>query len=432
MKNPNLIPKPFAQNGQKDAIPTNHKSDLPSQKATWDTGFPQITMMPVTAGGLPPSGRDFNGILNQISENVVYLSQGGKFKYSQEYADSTGGYPKGAILQSDDETREFQSLTDNNKINFNKESPEKVSAAWKQVSTTQLLDELNKKFNRSDVVQSVGGSKMQVMSQNAVTDALNTKQDKGDYATNSALNQVNDNANSRLEKAKNGADIQDKTAFINNLGFIEQRTGSSTTTVMSQNAVTDAVSQLQPKGRYADGNRFQVTTHNVSMTPSQGTYALALQNGGALLLWDGRNSVFRVSPEGEITDGAMAFSRLTDVPLVQTTGNSATSFMSQKAVTEASLANGVVKNMINERVANIRYVNHSSRARHCIITGDFTKEGSASVEVDDLTVQYLDVTASNVKTGAMHFYASFIVPAGKSYTLKATGSFILGRWTEIQ
>ncbi|MCC8367541.1 hypothetical protein J8V57_14895 [Xenorhabdus sp. PB61.4] len=93
MKNPNLIPKPFAQNGQKDAIPANHKSDLPSQKATWDTGFPQITMMPVTAGGLPPSGRDFNGILNQISDNIVYLSQGGKFKYSQEYADSTGGYP---------------------------------------------------------------------------------------------------------------------------------------------------------------------------------------------------------------------------------------------------------------------------------------------------------------------------------------------------
>ncbi|PHM67900.1 hypothetical protein [Xenorhabdus sp. KJ12.1] len=257
MKNPNLIPKPFAQNGQKDAIPANHKSDLPSQKATWDTGFPQITMMPVTAGGLPPSGRDFNGILNQISDNIVYLSQGGKFKYSQEYADSTGGYPKGAILQSDDETREFQSLVDNNKINFNKESSEKVNAAWKQVNTTQLLDELNKKLNRSDVVQSVGNSKAQVMSQNAVTDALNTKQDKGDYATNSALNQVNDNANSRvpagrkvngkdlssditlsagdvnaytrqetdnrtntrLEKAKNGADIPDKPGFMGNLGF---------------------------------------------------------------------------------------------------------------------------------------------------------------------------------------------------------------------
>ncbi|WP_052189490.1 MULTISPECIES: hypothetical protein [Xenorhabdus] len=233
MKNPNLIPKPFAQSEQKNDIPANHKSDQPSQKATWDTGFPQITMMPVTAGGLPPSGRDFNGILNQISDNIVHLSKGGKFKYSQEYADLIGGYPKGAILQSDDETREFQSLADNNKINFNKEPSEKINAAWKQVSTTQILDELNKKLNRSDVVQSVGSSKTQVMSQNAVTDALNTKQDKGDYATNPALNEVrkqantanqnavnaNDNANRRLDKAQNGADIPDKGAFVDNLGL---------------------------------------------------------------------------------------------------------------------------------------------------------------------------------------------------------------------
>ncbi|MDC9599045.1 hypothetical protein PSI14_19960, partial [Xenorhabdus sp. XENO-2] len=113
MKNPNLIPKPFAQNGQRDEIPAGYKSDLPGQKATWDTGFPQITMMPVAAGGLPPSGRDFNGILNQISDNIVHLSKGGKYKFSPEYAVSIGGYPKGAILQSDDETREFQSLIDN-------------------------------------------------------------------------------------------------------------------------------------------------------------------------------------------------------------------------------------------------------------------------------------------------------------------------------
>ncbi|CDL86948.1 hypothetical protein [Xenorhabdus cabanillasii] len=177
MKNPNLIPTPFAKNGQRDEIPADYKSDLPSQKATWNTGFPLVTMMPVAAGGLPPSGRDFNGILNQISDNIVHLSKGGKFKYSQEYADSIGGYPKGAILQSDDETKEFQSLADNNKINFNTESADKVNSVWKLVSTTQLWDELNKKLNRSDVVQSVGSGKLQVMSQNAVTDALNTKQD---------------------------------------------------------------------------------------------------------------------------------------------------------------------------------------------------------------------------------------------------------------
>ncbi|WP_256125202.1 phage tail protein [Photorhabdus luminescens] len=221
MKNPNLIPRPFAQNGQKDEIPADYKSDLPSQKATWNTGFPQVTMMPVTAGGLPPSGKDFNGIFNQISDNIVHLSKGGKYKFSLEYANSIGGYPKGAILQSDDETKEFQSLVDNNKINFNTESADKINSAWKLVSTSDLLDELNKKLNKFDVVQSVGSGTSQVMSQKSVTDALNTKQDKGDYATNSALKTVNDNANSRLAKSQNGADIPDKNAFVKNLGLSE-------------------------------------------------------------------------------------------------------------------------------------------------------------------------------------------------------------------
>ncbi|MDE9549649.1 phage tail protein, partial [Xenorhabdus bovienii] len=76
----------------------------------------------------------------------------------------------------------------------------------------------------------------------SIIDALNEKQPKGDYATNSALNAVNDNANtannnantanqnaanannnanSRLEKNQNGADIPNKPKFVENLGLAE-------------------------------------------------------------------------------------------------------------------------------------------------------------------------------------------------------------------
>ncbi|OTA17567.1 tail fiber protein [Xenorhabdus vietnamensis] len=50
---------------------------------------------------------------------------------------------------------------------------------------------------------------------------LNSELDrmKQDYATKSALNVVRDNANNRLSKAENGADIPDKSAFINHLGL---------------------------------------------------------------------------------------------------------------------------------------------------------------------------------------------------------------------
>lgn len=62
-------------------------------------------------------------------------------------------------------------------------------------------------------------------------------------------NRATDNANSRLAKNQNGADIPNKSKFIKNLGFIEQQTGSSTTTVMSQLVVTDALNEKLSKNQ---------------------------------------------------------------------------------------------------------------------------------------------------------------------------------------
>jgi hypothetical protein len=53
----------------------------------------------------------------------------------------------------------------------------------------------------------------------ALFSGLNEKQAKGDYATNTSVKQVNDNANNRLEKAKNGSDILNKKAFVDNLNL---------------------------------------------------------------------------------------------------------------------------------------------------------------------------------------------------------------------
>ncbi|CDM88153.1 hypothetical protein [Xenorhabdus bovienii] len=69
-----------------------------------------------------------------------------------------------------------------------------------------------------------------------------------------ALNAVTDNANTRLEKSKNGADIPNKPKFVDNLGLtgtvdlaknavpksaITQHSGNSADHVMSQNTVTN-------------------------------------------------------------------------------------------------------------------------------------------------------------------------------------------------
>lgn len=207
MNNPKLIVVPFAADGQKDEIPVTREPSMPTQKATWDLGFPPATMLPESAGGLPPRGRDFNGIFNQISEMLVHFAKGGRIKFSESYAEEIGGYQKGAILQSDDETKDYQSLIDDNKVNFNTASSAQINAAWKLISTASLATDVSNKLDKTAVLQTTGNSKTGVMSQDAVTLSL-PKQ-----ATTSTSGTV----------------------------ILASSTGQSTSQVMTQKAVTDAI-----------------------------------------------------------------------------------------------------------------------------------------------------------------------------------------------
>ncbi|MEX6120207.1 hypothetical protein AB6G31_21725 [Providencia hangzhouensis] len=98
---------------------------------------------------------------------------------------------------------------------------------------------------------------------------------------------------------------------------------------------TESDNNFQTKGNYANGDRFKATASNVAMSPIAGAISLVLQTDGTLFTWDGSKSVFRISSAGKITNGSMPYPRLTGVPIVQSTGGSTTSFMSQKATTDA-------------------------------------------------------------------------------------------------
>ncbi|MGJ3354630.1 phage tail protein [Providencia sp. Je.9.19] len=207
MINPKLIVVPFAADGQKDEIPVTRDPTMPTQKATWDLGFPPATMLPESAGGLPPRGLDFNGIFNQISEMLVHFAKGGRIKFSESYAEEIGGYQKGAILQSDDETKDYQSLIDGNKVNFNTASSAQINDSWKLISTTSLATDISSKLDKKAVLQTTGNSKTGVMSQDAVTSSL----------------------------------PKQATTSINGTVTLVSSTGQSTSKVMTQKAVTDAI-----------------------------------------------------------------------------------------------------------------------------------------------------------------------------------------------
>ena len=90
---------PFGANGPRDAITATTPSG--SNQASYDQGFPPITMTLKSAGGLPPKGQDMNQILYEGSTFDRYFAAGGSYPYDASFASGIGGYPLGArVLNS--------------------------------------------------------------------------------------------------------------------------------------------------------------------------------------------------------------------------------------------------------------------------------------------------------------------------------------------
>ena len=119
MPQPKLLSKPWASDGLKNNIPAERNSELAQEAATYAEGFPSITMTPISVGGKPPSGKDMNGVLYEISAHTVWQNQGGRYRFDQSFCDAIGGYPKGAVLINDTLDTEYISLVDANTHNPN-------------------------------------------------------------------------------------------------------------------------------------------------------------------------------------------------------------------------------------------------------------------------------------------------------------------------
>lgn len=119
MPQPKLLSKPWASDGLKNNIPAERDGGLVQEAATYAEGFPSITMTPISVGGKPPSGKDMNGVLYEISAHTVWQNQGGRYRFDQAFCDAVGGYPKGAVLINDTLDTEYISLADANTHNPN-------------------------------------------------------------------------------------------------------------------------------------------------------------------------------------------------------------------------------------------------------------------------------------------------------------------------
>ncbi len=72
----------------------------PSGLASLPTGFVPLNFVPVDAGGIPPWGKDMNGILYQSTAWEQWLQAGAPVGYDAAFSSDISGYPKGALIVS--------------------------------------------------------------------------------------------------------------------------------------------------------------------------------------------------------------------------------------------------------------------------------------------------------------------------------------------
>lgn len=122
---PGRILKAFGVNGMKNTIPVDSSTTTDNNGvATFDKGFPPITMTPLSAGGIPPSGKDVNGVLYALSLKSQWADAGMGYTFNSSFASQVGGYPKGSTILSSSGMSKWLSLSDGNYNNPESSSPD--------------------------------------------------------------------------------------------------------------------------------------------------------------------------------------------------------------------------------------------------------------------------------------------------------------------
>jgi hypothetical protein len=122
---PVFIPQPFANNAAGSDRNTIPNAPVGTQRASFNLGFPPLTMTPVVAGGKPMLGPDMNGILYMLSSHTVYAQSGQPYRWSSDVASAIGGYAVGTLLGSTDGATLWY-----NAVAGNTSNPDAGGAGW--------------------------------------------------------------------------------------------------------------------------------------------------------------------------------------------------------------------------------------------------------------------------------------------------------------
>lgn len=110
--------------------------DLPDDDlryASFSKIFPQITQVPLSAGGVAPRRIDFNSLFKLLADNIYYYQNGGVFEYSD-----TTDYEKGALVRYNDKI--YLCIQDNSALNTH--NPEDMDYWLRVALNNELADYL--------------------------------------------------------------------------------------------------------------------------------------------------------------------------------------------------------------------------------------------------------------------------------------------------
>lgn len=107
--------------------------------ASWQQGWQQVNFTPVSAGGIPPWGADFNGLFQIVSAWLRWAQAGGApIGYDSSFQATVGGYPNTAVVASAVTAGLYwRSIVDNNLTN-----PDTGGAGWVTFQTAFQLQDL--------------------------------------------------------------------------------------------------------------------------------------------------------------------------------------------------------------------------------------------------------------------------------------------------
>ncbi|EMZ9002400.1 tail fiber protein [Salmonella enterica] len=291
---PRQLAVPFASTGDKNIIPDKATQQTKeSGNAAYDSGFPPVTMTPISAGGIPPHGKDFNGLMHDITAAIRYVQAGGLYTYNADFAGAIGGYAKDAILAGVSTTAVWLNTIDDNLTD-----PEGTdSAGWVNLLADPLKLFLRQKNNLSDL------------------------QNKGTARDNLQVYSQEQTDLKYLAKDQNGSDIPEKPLFVQNIGALPANgTAVAANRLVSRGALT----ALTGTTRGSDSGLIMGEVYNNGY-PTQYGNILRLTgtgDGEILIGWSGVNGApapayirsHRDTADAEWSEWAMFYTSLNPPP----------------------------------------------------------------------------------------------------------------------